>query len=200
LAPLFAFVLACGSDPAKDAGSDSDSDVDGDVDVDEDVDVDTDTDVDVDADADTDSDTTQCAPDDEESPAAVIGAGETEYSDVECEGQLEIFYGEQGCCHFYGAVREIGVPLEPWTTIDWLVVTDGGETVTEWGYVQLLVGPDSWIDLADGWKASLHHMVIMTLDEPADVTEQGLNVSMHLTTNDGTEYSDTHRIRVFYGG
>ena len=212
----FAFALllpACGNgaqptDASPDADTDTDTDADTDTDTDSGSDSDsdsgsdtgTDTETSTDTGSDTDTDTGLCAPEDGDPPAVVIGAGRAEYAEVACEGILEIFEGPQGCCHFYGAVKEAGIALEPFTTIGWQVVTDGGETVTEFGDVELLVGPDAWVDLAGGWKANLDHMVIMTLDEPADVTEQALDVTMRLTTSEGTVYLDTARIRVFFDG
>jgi hypothetical protein len=43
-------------------------------------------------------------------------------------------------------------------------------------------------------------MVIMDLEEAADVTDQVLNVTLRLRTAEGEELLDTHRIRVFFGG
>lgn len=179
-----------------DADTDADTDGDGDADADGDADGDADTDADTDADGDGDAD---CAPNDEDPPAVVIGAGRTEWNDLDCEEELEIFEGPQGCCHFYGAVETLGVPLDPFTNVAWQVVTDAGVTETELGD-GALIGPDAWIDLPGGWKANLDHMVIMDLEEPADVTGQVLHVTLRLRTADGEELFDTHRIRVFFGG
>jgi len=182
------------SDSDADADGDSDSDADGDSDADSDADGDSDSDADGDSDSDAD-----CAPNDEDPPAVVIGAGRDEWNDLECEEALEIFEGPQGCCHFYGAVAETGLTLDPFVSVAWEVVTEEGVTETELGD-GALIGPDLWVDLPGGYRANLDHMVIMDLQEPADVTGQVLHVTLRVRTAAGDEYFDTHRIRVFFGG
>lgn len=127
--------------------------------------------------------------------SVVFGAcGEAGWEPAAEEIDLGIFHGVQGCCHFYGCLRELGVRTDPPVQLAYEVVDDLG---IEWApFVDRFVRPDDWLEDGDGYRELLDFPFIMSLSAPEDLEGRVLGVTVRVTEDDGDVLTDDHTVRV----